>query len=155
MEHTDDTTHTLQAIRDAGLVLALNDDQDGIMAGPREALTPEIRQSIAASREGLLRYLLFREAARFFHEHLRAAEALESEAASAGYEALSAAGDKLNDAWLDENLDTFKDALRSWLKSGLRAYSTVQQTEKSGDAQSAAEKPARVVQELQPKLEAS
>lgn len=53
---------------DAGITLALTDNKAGILAGPREKLTTELRSLIRDKRDGLIRELLFTEAVDYLHE---------------------------------------------------------------------------------------
>lgn len=55
---------------DEGIVLALTEGKDGILAGPRNKLTEEITSVIRGAREGLIRELLFKEAVGYLHEQL-------------------------------------------------------------------------------------
>lgn len=160
-ENTPTLSDTLYNARAAGISLALTDRKDGILAGPREALTQEFRDSIAANRDEVLRHLLFREAAHFFHEHLRRhVPGPDAAAARAGYEALSDAGGELEDAWSDADLEGFKDALRSWLRTGLRAHEQAARSEAARkvsptDTGDGKDQPDKYFGEVQPELAVS
>lgn len=118
-----------------GIVLALTPEKDGILAGPKEWLTDEIRSSIHADRDHLIRKLLIAEAFAYYEAHVRAtgtsspsggpvdpAVYFESDAATAGYAELSNNDADLNEALQSAGLDELKQELRLWLKRGLVAY---------------------------------
>lgn len=110
-------------VRALGAELVLDKNKAGILARPKGLLGPEIKDAIHAAREGIIRTLLFEEALIYFEHHVeRRGGSVRDPQARAYRHGLEAADDDLNEAWLEEDLDGFKAALRKWLKLNLRAF---------------------------------
>lgn len=111
---------------DEGIVLALTESKDGILAGPRQRLTEEITSVIRDAREGLIRELLFKEAVDYLHEQL--ARFNERETTEGGVDPTgedharqrTIEDERLNEVWHEGDLEEFKEELRRWLKSQVR-----------------------------------
>lgn len=134
---------------DEGITLALTENKDGILAGPRQKLTAELRSIIKDAREGLIRELLFREAADYLQKH---SHELYDEGNNFASEDLSRQreiyDERLNDAWHDSDLEEFKEELRDWLKSQIRLlynsrpHAEGQDSDEELDERGASEQPA-------------
>lgn len=140
---------------DAGITLALTDTKDGILAGPKGRLTTELRSLIRDKRDGLIRELLFREAVDYLQTHSASAREVETtEGGTAPAREDHARqreidDERLGEAWHDGDLDEFKEALRSWLKSQVRLLHNSSHSRESGqdsdrdpEERSASEQPA-------------
>lgn len=121
------TTAALVQAANRGVRLALTDDGEHILAGPRELLTDELRALICQAHEGLVRQLLFRRALDYYTHRLRRAGGLRCSdgarqvAWTTGYGAVAADyDDLLNEAWQRSDLREFRKVLREWLKGRLR-----------------------------------
>jgi hypothetical protein len=98
-------TTTIFLARDLGITLSLSEDNQQILAIPKEKITDELRESIKANRDDLIRTLLFRRAGEWV--------------GTRPFEAPEEADKALNDAWHDKDLEEFREALREWARVGL------------------------------------
>lgn len=120
-EHTAITV--LSSVRDAGIVLDLTESKDGILAGPKQRLTDDLRNAIRENSDGVIRHLLFAEAVDHYQRTVRDnGDSMDSAAALQGKRVLAAGEEDLNESWLDSDLEGFRNTLRQWLKTGLAAY---------------------------------
>ena len=116
----------------AVVILALTEDRSGILAGPRQCLTDEVRRWVEANRDGLVRRLLFARALSYYERHvIDTGGSAFSPAARAGYAELSRNDEDLNGAFLDAGLKVFEEVLQRWLKRGLAVYQKALQAERA------------------------
>lgn len=127
-----DAAQTLEAARDAGLKLALNDARDAIMAGPPHKITDHIRYSIRRNKDALMRDLLFREAVVYLQQKIDGRQPPPA-TLTAACAVFSADIDAFNEAWVSPDLDVFKAVLRERLKEALHVLSTRPRPEPSPD----------------------
>ncbi len=121
-EEEMDYLQTTQILRERGIRLELDEAKSGLMAGPPELLTEEIRAAIRANKDELMRPELFKEAVRHFDEYVLEREgSRKTHAFQAASDAFVDASEEVQDAW-DASLEEFKDELRQWVRTGLRAY---------------------------------
>ena len=107
----------LEAAREAGLKLALNDDKDAVMAGPPHKITERIRSSIRHSKDELMRHLLFREAVAYLQQKIDdRSMRVDDPAAAATCGAFSGDFGAFDEAWRGEDIDAFKAFLRERLR---------------------------------------
>jgi hypothetical protein len=99
------STETIFLARNLGIKLELLENNQDILATPKEKITDELRESIKANHDDLLKTLLFR----------RAGEWVGSRPFSTPEEADEA----LNAAWYEADLEEFREALREWVRTGL------------------------------------
>lgn len=122
----------------AVVVLALTEDRSGILAGPRQCLTEEVRRWVQANRDSLVRRLLFARALSYYERHvIDTGGSAYSPAARAGYAELSRNNEDLNEAFLDAGLKGFEEVLQRWLKRGLAVYQKALQAEQAEQAERA------------------
>lgn len=116
-----DAAEILEAAREAGLKLALNDAKDAVMAGPPHKITGRIRSSIRHNKDELMRHLLLREAAAYLQQKIAdRGMALDEPAATAAYDVFSGDLGAFDQAWRAEGIDAFKAFLRDRLREAAR-----------------------------------
>ena len=125
-----DAVRTLEAARDAGLKLALNEAKDAIMAGPPEKITDHIRASVRRNKEVLMRDLLFREAVDYLEGKIADRRPPpDRTSVTATHDAFAADPDALNEAWAGPDFDAFRAELRKRLVRALQELDAHHQSE--------------------------
>lgn len=120
-----ESSEVLPACRALGIELTLNKDVTRIRARPARHLTPELEAAIRKHRDEILRNLCFRRAVLWLHGRMTVEGAGPDDSArDAAWSALSEdeALTRLNEAWLDADLETFRRVLTDQTRAALTAF---------------------------------
>ena len=92
--------------KDIGVTLRLDRDTSEIVATPSAAVTPKLRACIKKDREGLVRMLFLVQAMDYL--------------SSKDIRPVPKDTDVLNDSYFSEDLETFKETVRAWMRALMR-----------------------------------
>lgn len=111
-----DATAIIFAARDLGIRLSAT-PEDNIEYRPKSAMTPELLVEIRANKRALLFDLLMADALRYLAERYVEGTDLS---------ALDALEDRLEDAYAAGDLGVYREAIREYVKAGLREIGRAQ-----------------------------
>ena len=112
----------IEAARETGLKLALNDDKDAVMAGPPHKITARIRSSVRRNKDELMRHLLFRAAAANLETRIHdRGMSMDAAAAAVACDVFSGDLGEFDVAWRTEEIGAFKAFLRERVRGAARA----------------------------------
>lgn len=112
-----DATGIIFAARDLGIRLSVTKD-DNIEYRPKSRMTPELLAEIRANKRALILDLLMADALRYLADHYVEGTDLST---------LDALEDRLEDAYAAGDLEVYREAIRAYVRAGLREIERAKQ----------------------------